>query len=225
MSTNPGPLWTPQERQQPTYVEPPQFRSPAGGMNLDDSVYNRLLRERILFLGSQVEDSIANALCAQLLLLSAEDPRRDIALYINSPGGSISAALAMYDTMRLIPNDVSTLAMGLAASAGQFLLSAGTPGKRYALRHARVLMHQPSGGIGGTAIDIAIQAQNMAHVKRTMQALTAEHTGQSVETIERDADRDAWFTADEALAYGFIDRVVEHLDDVRPDASMRRAGL
>ena len=130
----------------------------------------------------------------------------------------------MYDTMRLIPNDVSTLAMGLAASAGQFLLSAGTPGKRYAMRHARVLMHQPSGGIGGTAVDIAIQAQNMAHVKRTMQTLTAEHTGQSVETIERDADRDRWFTAAEALEYGFVDKVVEQLDDVRPD-SPRKVGL
>ena len=157
----------------------------------DDDLSTRLLHQRIVVLGQEVDDTIANRVCAQLLLLSAEDPRRDIALYINSPGGSVSAALAMYDTMRLIPNDVATLAMGLAASAAQFLLSAGTPGKRFALRHSRVLMHQPSGGIGGTAIDIAIQAQNMAHVKRTMQSLTAEHTGQSVETIERDADRDA----------------------------------
>ena len=145
----------------------------------DDDLSTRLLHQRIVVLGQEVDDTIANRVCAQLLLLSAEDPRRDIALYINSPGGSVSAALAMYDTMRLIPNDVSTLAMGLAASAAQFLLSAGTPGKRFALRHSRVLMHQPSGGIGGTAIDIAIQAQNMAHVKRTMQSLTAEHTGQS----------------------------------------------
>ena len=200
-------------------------RTAPASMTLSDSVYERLLQQRIVVLGQQVDDEIANRIAAQMLLLSAEDPTADIALYINSPGGSVSAALAMYDTMRLIPNDVATLAMGLAASAAQFLLSAGTPGKRFALRHSRVLMHQPSGGIGGTAIDIAIQAQNMAHVKRTMQSLTAEHTGQSVETIERDADRDAWFTAEEALAYGFIDRVVEHLDDVRPDASMRRAGL
>lgn len=191
----------------------------------DDDLATWLLHQRIVVLGQEVDDSVANRVCAQLLLLSAEDPRRDIALYINSPGGSVSAALAMYDTMRLIPNDVATLAMGLAASAAQFLLSAGTPGKRFALRHARVLMHQPSGGIGGTAVDIAIQAQNMAHVKRTMQGLIAEHTGQTVETIERDSDRDRWFTAAEALEYGFVDKVVEHLDDVRPDGSLRKAGL
>jgi ATP-dependent Clp protease protease subunit len=186
----------------------------------DDDLSTRLLHQRIVVLGQEVDDAIANRVCAQLLLLSAEDPRRDIALYINSPGGSVSAALAMYDTMRLIPNDVSTLAMGLAASAAQFLLSAGTPGKRFALRHSRVLMHQPSGGIGGTAIDIAIQAQNMAHVKRTMQSLTAEHTGQSVETIDRDADRDRWFTAPEARDYGFIDHVIssalQAADEGRP---------
>ncbi|GCE75458.1 ATP-dependent Clp protease proteolytic subunit 3 [Cellulomonas biazotea] len=191
----------------------------------DDDLATRLLHQRIVVLGQEVDDAVANRVCAQLLLLSAEDPRRDIALYLNSPGGSVSAALAMYDTMRLIPNDVATLAMGLAASAAQFLLSAGTPGKRFALRHARILMHQPSGGIGGTAVDIAIQAQNLAHVKRTMQSLTAEHTGQTVETIERDSDRDRWFTAQEALEYGFVDKVVEHLDDVRPDGALRKAGL
>ena len=191
----------------------------------DDDLSTRLLHQRIVVLGQEVDDAIANRVCAQLLLLSAEDPRRDIALYINSPGGSVSAALAMYDTMRLIPNDVSTLAMGLAASAGQFLLSAGTPGKRYAMRHARVLMHQPSGGIGGTAVDIEIQAQNLAHVKHTMQSLTAEHTGRSIEEIARDADRDAWFTAEEARAYGFVDKVVERLDDVRPAGGARTAGL
>jgi ATP-dependent Clp protease protease subunit len=191
----------------------------------DDDLASRLLHQRIVVLGQEVDDAVANRVCAQLLLLSAEDPRRDIALYINSPGGSVSAAFAMYDTMRLIPNDVATLAMGLAASAGQFLLSAGTPGKRNVMAHARVLMHQPSGGIGGTAVDIAIQAENLVHTKRTMQALIAEHTGQRVETIERDSDRDRWFTAAEALEYGFVDRVVEHLDDVRPDAAQRRAGL
>lgn len=197
--------------------------TPPPSRPLDDELAARLLHQRIVVLGQEVDDVVANRVCAQLLLLSAEDPRADIALYVNSPGGSISAALAMYDTMRLIPNDVATLAMGLAASAGQFLLSAGTPGKRFALEHARVLMHQPSGGIGGTAVDIAIQAQNMAHVKLTMQSLIAEHTGQPVEVIERDSDRDRWFTAREAQEYGFVDKVVEHLDDVRP--AVRRAGL
>ena len=177
-----------------------------------------------MVLGQEVDDAIANRICAQLLLLSAEDARRDIALYVNSPGGSISAALAIYDTMRLVPNDVSTLAMGLAASAGQFLLSAGTPGKRFALRHARILMHQPAGGIAGTAIDVAIQAQNLLYTKRTMQALIAEHTGQTAERIEKDSDRDHWFSAEEAREYGFVDRVVDRLDDVRPDAG-RAAGI
>lgn len=204
---------------------PVAFDGAPPARSFDDDLAARLLHQRIVVLGQEVDDAVANRVCAQLLLLSAEDPRRDIALYINSPGGSISAAMAMYDTMRLIPNDVATLAMGLAASAGQFLLSAGTPGKRNVMKHARVLMHQPSGGIGGTAVDIAIQAQNMAYTKRTMQSLIAEHTGQSVETIERDSDRDRWFTAEEALAYGFVDRVVTHLDDVRPDAAQHRAGL
>ena len=191
----------------------------------DDDLSTRLLHQRIVVLGQEVDDAVANRVCAQLLLLSAEDPRRDIALYINSPGGSVSAALAMYDTMRLIPNDVATLAMGLAASAAQFLLSAGTPGKRFALRHARILMHQPSGGIGGTAVDIAIQAENLVYTKGLMHRLTAESTGQSVETIADDSDRDRWFTAAEALEYGFVDKVVEHLDDVRPDGALRKAGL
>ncbi|HEX7354010.1 MAG TPA: ATP-dependent Clp protease proteolytic subunit [Mycobacteriales bacterium] len=189
-------------------VRTPLMRLPNGGMNLDDSVYNRLLKERILFLGSQVEDSIANALCAQLLLLSAEDPERDISLYINSPGGSVSAGMAIYDTMQLIPNDVSTVAMGLAASMGQFLLCAGTAGKRYATPHARIMMHQPSGGFGGTASDIAIQAEQMLYTKKTMQERIAHHTGQTVEQVEKDSDRDRWFTAEEAKDYGFVDHVV-----------------
>lgn len=206
-------------------ARPVSARTEAPVAPFDDQLATRLLHQRIVVLGQEVDDAIANRICAQLLLLSAEDPRRDIALYINSPGGSVSAGLAIYDTMRLIPNDVATLAMGLAASAAQFLLASGTPGKRFALRHARVLMHQPSGGLGGTAVDIAIQAQNMAHVKRTMQALIAEHTGQTPETIERDSDRDRWFTADEAREYGIVDRVVTQLDDVRPDATRAKVGL
>ncbi len=181
---------------------------------LDARVYDRLLRERIIVLGSVVEDSNANAICAQMLLLAAEDPTRDITLYINSPGGSVSAGMAIYDTMQFIQNDVSTVAMGLAASMGQFLLSAGAPGKRYATPHARIMMHQPSGGIGGTASDIKIQAEQMLYTKRTMAALIAEHTGQPVEQIERDSDRDRWFTAAEAKDYGFVDHVVRSAGQV-----------
>ncbi|MDP9433372.1 MAG: ATP-dependent Clp protease proteolytic subunit [Actinomycetota bacterium] len=183
-------------------------------MNLDDSVFNRLLRERIIFLGSVVEDVMANTICAQLLLLAAEDPGRDIYLYINSPGGSVSAGMAIYDTMQYVENDVATVAMGLAASMGQFLLCAGAPGKRYALPHARIMMHQPSGGIGGTASDIAIQAEQMLYTKRKMAERIAFHTGQSIEQIERDSDRDRWFTADEARDYGFVDDVVTRAQQV-----------
>jgi len=186
----------------------------AGGINYDDSVYQKLLRERIVFLGSQVEDSVANLLCAQILLLAAEDPERDIYLYINSPGGSVTAGMAIYDTMQFVQNDVATVAMGLAASMGQFLLSAGAKGKRYALPHARIMMHQPSGGIGGTASDIKIQAEQMLHIKKQMASIIAEQTGQSLEQVERDSDRDRWFTADEALEYGFIDSVVRSAADV-----------
>jgi ATP-dependent Clp protease protease subunit len=174
---------------------------------LDDHIYNRLLKERIIFLGSDVRDENANAICAQLLLLAAEDPEKDIWLYINSPGGSVTAGMAIYDTMKWIPNDVATVAMGLAASMGQFLLSAGAQGKRYATPHARVMMHQPSGGIGGTASDIKIQAEQMLHIKKQMAELIAEHTGQTLEQIERDSDRDRWFTAEEARDYGFVDHV------------------
>jgi ATP-dependent Clp protease, protease subunit len=193
----------------------PQGRAPApAGAGLDDQVYNRLLRERIIFLGSVVEDQMANAICAQMLLLAAEDPEKDIFLYINSPGGSVTAGMAIYDTMQYVQNDVSTVAMGLAASMGQFLLSAGTSGKRYATPHARIMMHQPSGGLGGTASDIKIQAEQMLHTKRTMARLIAEHTGQTVEQIEADSDRDRWFTADEALQYGFVDKVVRSAGQV-----------
>ncbi|RNI21433.1 ATP-dependent Clp protease proteolytic subunit [Flexivirga caeni] len=184
-----------------------------GQMGLDDQIYNRLLKERIIFLGSDVRDDNANAICAQLLLLAAEDPEKDIWLYINSPGGSISAGMAIFDTMNWIPNDVATVAMGMAASMGQFLLSAGTAGKRYATPHARVMMHQPSGGIGGTASDIKIQAEQLVFIKKQMAELIAEHTGQTVEQIEKDSDRDRWFSAQEALEYGFVDHVFERSTD------------
>lgn len=179
-------------------------------LGLDDHIFNRLLKERIIFLGSDVRDDNANAICAQMLLLAAEDPEKDIWLYINSPGGSVTAGMAIFDTMQWVPNDVATVAMGMAASMGQFLLSAGTPGKRYATPHARVMMHQPSGGIGGTASDIKIQAEQMLHIKRQMAELIALHTGQTLEQIERDSDRDRWFTAEEAKEYGFVDHVIKN---------------
>ncbi|MGW4820006.1 ClpP family protease [Streptomyces sp. NPDC004227] len=191
----------------------------------DDDLAAGLLAQRIVFLGTQVDEVSANRVCAQLLLLSAEDPRTDIALYINSPGGSVTAGLAVYDTMRLIPNDVSTLAMGFAASMGQFLLAVGARGKRFALPNARIMMHQPSAGIGGTTADIEIQAENLEHTKRTIERITAEHTGQSEEAISRDGDRDRWFTAEQAREYGMVDRVVESLADIRPAHSRRRMGL
>jgi ATP-dependent Clp protease protease subunit len=175
---------------------------------LDQQVFQRLLRERIIVLGSAVDDEVANRVCAQLLLLGAEDPRRDIFLYINSPGGVVTAGMAIYDTMQYLENDVATVALGLSASMGQFLLCAGAPGKRYALPHARIMMHQPSGGIGGTASDVAIQIEQTLYTKRIMQERIAFHTGQSVEQIERDSDRDRWFTAEEAKDYGLVDQVV-----------------
>jgi ATP-dependent Clp protease protease subunit len=183
-------------------------------MNLNDSVYERLLRERIIVLGSQVEEGIANQITAQLLLLAAEDPERDITLYINSPGGSVTAGMAIFDTMQLIEPDVATVAMGLAASMGQFLLSAGAKGKRSALPHARILMHQPSAGVGGTAADIAIQADMLTRTKHEMAELIAEHTGQPVERVIADSDRDRWFTAQEALEYGFVDKVISRASQV-----------
>jgi len=192
-----------------------------GAMNdLDGHIYQRLLRERIVFLGSEVRDQNANAICAQLLLLSAEDPEADIFLHINSPGGSVDAGMAIYDTMNYIPNDVATVGMGLAASMGQFLLCAGTKGKRYALPHARIMMHQPSSGMGGSASDIKIQAQQSLHIKQVLLDLIAEHTGQTREQVEADADRDRWFTAEQAKDYGLVDQVVksarEAADEGRP---------
>jgi ATP-dependent Clp protease protease subunit len=200
-----------------------ESNTPAG--TLDEQLITRLLYQRIIVLGTEVDDRVANRLCAQLLLLSAEDPRSDISLYINSPGGSVSAGLAIYDTMRLIPNDVSTLAMGLAGSMGQFLLCAGTAGKRFSLPHAQVLMHQGSAGFGGTAADIEIYAGQLERTGATMINLIALHTGQPVERVEHDSLRDRWFTPEEAREYGIIDHVVERLDDVRPAVVGRRAGL
>jgi ATP-dependent Clp protease, protease subunit len=181
---------------------------------LGDQLFQRLLRHRIVFLGQQVDDDIANRICAELILLAAEDSHSDISLYINSPGGSVSAGLAIYDVMQYVPNDVATYAMGMAASMGQFLLCAGAPKKRYALPHAQILMHQPSGGIGGTASDIRIQAEQMIYVKKTLAERIAFHTGQTVEQIETDSDRDRWFTADEAKDYGFVDQVVRSAVEV-----------
>ncbi|GAB2932489.1 ClpP family protease [Nonomuraea fastidiosa] len=193
----------------PTFYQPEsRGRENGSAFRLEDQLYQRLLRERIIVLGQEVNDEIANRICAELLLLAADDPERDITLYINSPGGSVSAGMAIYDMMEYVPNDVSTVVMGMAASMGQFLLTAGAKGKRYALPHARVMMHQPSGGIGGTAADIAIQAEQMLYVKKTLAERIAYHTGQPLEQIEADSDRDRWFTAEEAKDYGFIDHVV-----------------
>ena len=173
-----------------------------------------LLQRRVLVLDGVLDDDNGTLLAAQFLTLADEDPAADIALWINSPGGSVPSMLAIRDVMRLIPCDVATLAFGIACSAGQFLLSAGTPGKRYALPHASVLMHQPSGGIGGTASDIRIQAEQMLYIKRTLAERTAFHTGQSVEQIEKDADRDRWFTAEQAKEYGFVDHVIRSAVEV-----------
>ncbi|KRC84333.1 ATP-dependent Clp protease proteolytic subunit [Terrabacter sp. Root85] len=192
---------------------------------LDDQLSMQLLHQRIIVLGAEVDDPIANRITAQLLLLSARDPRADISLYVNSPGGSVTAGLAIYDTMRLIPNDVSTLAVGFAASMGQFILGAGTPGKRFALPNARIMMHQPSAGIQGTAADVEVQAANLKAVKRRVNELQAEHTGQTVEQITRDSERDRWFSAEEAAAYGIVDHVVSSLADVRPGGAERKVGL
>lgn len=192
---------------------------------LDDELSKRLLHERIIVLGSDVEDEIANRICAQLLALSAEDPRRDVALYLNSRGGSVLAGLAVYDMMRLIPNDVITVAMGLAGSMAQFLLCAGTPGKRFALPSAQILMHQGSAGLGGTAADVEIYAGQLDRLSNLMSALTAEHTGRPVADIIEDGQRDRWFSAREALDYGMVDHIVEHLDDIRPHVVKQRMGV
>ena len=177
-------------------------------------IYNRLLKDRIVFLGTDVNDDIANFITAQMLHLESQDPDKDIWLYINSPGGSVTAGMAIYDTMKFVSPDVGTICMGLGASMGQFLLGAGAKGKRYALPHARIMMHQPLGGVQGQASDIAIQAEQMANTKKLLQALIAEHTGQDVDQIESDSDRDRWFTAEEAKDYGIIDQVITNRGDI-----------
>ncbi len=210
--------------QPPTFDDPTRILSRTATdpslLPLGDMLFQRLLRERIIFLGQQVDDDIANRICAELLLLSAQDGKRDIFLYINSPGGSVTAGMAIYDIMQYVPNDVATVGMGLAASMGQFLLCAGAPGKRYALPHARIMMHQPSGGIGGTASDIKIQAEQMLYVKQTLAERIAHHTGQPVDQIEKDSDRDRWFTAEAAKEYGFVDHVVLSANQVPSEGSV-----
>ena len=183
-------------------------------MGLGDSVYQRLLKERIIWLGGEVRDDNANAICAQLLLLAAEDPERDIYLYINSPGGSVTAGMAIYDTMQYVKPDVVTVGMGLAASMGQFLLTAGAPRKRYITPHTRVLLHQPLGGAGGSATDIRINADLILGMKKELAQITASRTGKSVEQVEADGDRDHWFTAQEALEYGFVDQVIDSPQEI-----------
>ena len=201
------PLWSPSPPSIVAASEPPVL--PFG-----EQLFQRLLRHRIIFLGQQVDDDLANRICAEIVLLASEDAKRDISIYINSPGGSVYAGMAIYDIMQYVPNDIATYAMGMAASMGQFLLTAGAPGKRYALPHAQVLMHQPSGGIGGTASDIRIQAEQMLYIKRTLFERTAFHTWRPIEEIERDADRDRCFTAEEAKEYGFVDQVIRSAVEV-----------
>ncbi|GAA1229784.1 ATP-dependent Clp protease proteolytic subunit [Streptomyces aureus] len=191
-----------------TNLMPSAAGEPSLGGGLGDQVYSRLLNDRIIFLGQQVDDEIANKITAQMLLLAAADQDKDIYLYINSPGGSVTAGMAVYDTMQYIQNDVVTIGMGMAASMGQFLLTGGTPGKRFALPNTDILMHQGSAGIGGTASDVKIQAEYLLRTKKRMAEITARHSGQTVETIIRDGDRDRWYTADEAKAYGLIDEII-----------------
>ncbi len=209
-------------------------RAHAGGMSEHDSppihpidadLTKRLFHERIIVLGDELDQQGGNRLCAQLVTLAADDPRRDIRFWINSPGGSVSAMLAIADVMRSIPNDVSTIAVGIAASAGQFLLSAGTRGKRFALPHSRILMHQGSAGIGGTAVDIELQADDLRYTRDTVLGITAENTGQPIERIAEDSLRDRWYSATEAVDYGFIDRIADGFGEMFPGGDRPRVGL
>ncbi len=203
----------------------PELRGTGGSMTgFGDMLDERLLRERIIWLEGEVRDENSNRIAKQLQVLAAEDPEKDITLYINSPGGSITAGMVIYDTMQLIPNDITTIAMGLAASMGQFLLCAGAAGKRYATPNTRIMMHQPLGGIGGTASDIKIQAEQMLFIKKRMAQLIAEHSGQTLEQIESDSDRDRWFTPEDAKVYGLIDHVYSSAADAPPVKSRKVKG-
>ena len=203
----------------------PELRGTGGSMTgFGDMLDERLLRERIIWLEGEVRDENSNRIAKQLQVLAAEDPDKDITLYINSPGGSITAGMVIYDTMQLIPNDITTIAMGLAASMGQFLLCAGAAGKRYATPNTRIMMHQPLGGIGGTASDIKIQAEQMLFIKKRMAQLIADHSGQTLEQIEADSDRDRWFNPEDAKAYGLIDHVYSSAEDAPPVKSRKTKG-
>ena len=193
------------------------FAQNVTGMEPSADIYARLLKNRIVFLGSEVNDQVANFITAQMLYLEAEDSERDIWLYINSPGGSVTAGMAIYDTMQFVEPDVGTICMGLGASMGQFLLCAGARGKRYALPHARIMMHQPSAGMQGQAADIAIQAEQLKYIKQLLAERIAEHTGQTVDQINKDSDRDRWFTADQAKEYGIIDDVILRRREIDED--------
>jgi ATP-dependent Clp protease protease subunit len=185
-----------------------------GGFDPRSDIFNRLMKNRVIMLGSDVNDEIANQICAQLLYLEGEDPAADIWLYINSPGGSVTAGMAIYDTMQFVGCDVATVCLGLAASMGQFLLTAGAAGKRYSLPNARIMMHQPLAGLRGQATDIAIQAEQLRYTKRRMAELISEHSGQTLEQIQEDSERDRWFTAEEAVEYGLVDFVKKARGDV-----------
>jgi ATP-dependent Clp protease protease subunit len=176
--------------------------------NPTSEIFNRLLKDRIIILGTDVNDDIANIICAQMLYLEGEDSAKDIWLYVNSPGGSVTAGMAIYDTMQFVGCDVATVCLGLAASMGQFLLTAGAAGKRYTLPNARIMMHQPLAGLRGQATDIAIQAEQLRYTKRRMAELIAEHSGQPLEKVQADSERDRWFTAEEAQEYGLVDSVI-----------------
>ena len=211
----------------PQIAADPVLMQAGNGMEPSADIYNRLLKNRIVFLGSEVNDTVANFITAQLLFLEGEDAEKDIWLYINSPGGSVTAGMAIYDTMQFITPDVGTICMGLSASMGQFLLCAGAPGKRYALPHARIMMHQPSAGMQGQASDIAIQAEQLKYIKDLLAERIAFHTGQTKDQINEDSDRDRWFTAEGAKEYGIIDHVIVRRGEMRcaaRDPSRRRLG-